>query len=370
MTKTSRLSWIDYARGIAIILVSYRHVFEGAKEAGIAVQQYDWLEYANIFLYSFRMPLFFIISGIFVSRSLQKRGIGKYIETRSRAILYPYFVWGTIQITLQIIFSRFTNGHPTLESYLYLFYLPREIAQFWYLYALFNVSVLYALSKYYLRLKPWHNISFGLVFFYISAYVYQEHIGIAFFFDIFHYYIFFALGDLVSTLMLDKKNHSYFESGRNLLLMLLLFAMGQTYFLVQNLSHSTAKYMYVEFYQPAIFLLIALVGCTFVIHVTFYLQKKNVMSWLTVLGRHSLYIYVAHVIVFSCVRIILFKGFGIDNVFVILISGIVSAQVVPLLMYRLAERWNIRWIFTLEERPTKKANSSANNLLAPERANQ
>ena len=120
-----------------------RDRFEGSKEAGIPVQQYDLLEYANIFFYSFRMPLFFIISGIFITRSLQKRGIGKYVETRARAILYPYFVWGTIQLTLQIIFTRYTNGHPTIDSYLHLFYLPREIAQFWYLYALFNVSVLY-----------------------------------------------------------------------------------------------------------------------------------------------------------------------------------------------------------------------------------
>ena len=64
--KASRLNWIDYARGIAIILVCYRHVYEGSKEAGIPVKDYNFLEYANISLYSFRMPLFFIISGLFI----------------------------------------------------------------------------------------------------------------------------------------------------------------------------------------------------------------------------------------------------------------------------------------------------------------
>lgn len=370
MTKTSRLSWIDYARGIAIILVSYRHVFEGSKESGIAVDQYSLLEYANIFFYSFRMPLFFIISGIFITRSLQKRGIGKYVETRARAILYPYFVWGIIQLSLQMIFTRFTNGHPTVSSYLHLFYLPREIAQFWYLYALFNVSVLYALSKYYFKLKAWHNIIIGIIFFYLSAYVYQEHINTAFGFDILHNYIFFAIGDLVSSYMLDKKHQSYFESGKNLLIMLLPFCLVQTYFLWQNINHSTAKYMYVEYYQPAVFLLIAIVGCAFIVHLTFFMQKKNVLSWLTILGRHSLYIYVAHVIAFSCVRIILNKGLGIDNVAVILISGIVSAQVIPLMLYKLAERLHMRWIFTLEEQPQPNTKLSKDNMLVPGRANQ
>ncbi|RYF80999.1 MAG: acyltransferase, partial [Chitinophagaceae bacterium] len=145
--KPARLSWMDYARGIAIILVAYRHVFEGAKEAGIAVQQYEFLEYFNIFFYSFRMPLFFIISGVFITRSLQKRGLKAYTENRARTVLYPYFVWGFLQLSLQMVFTRFTNGHPTAWSYFNLFYQPREIAQFWYLYALFNVSLLYALSK-------------------------------------------------------------------------------------------------------------------------------------------------------------------------------------------------------------------------------
>ena len=40
--KTSRLNWIDYARGIAIILICYRHVFEGSKEAGIPVMKNDF----------------------------------------------------------------------------------------------------------------------------------------------------------------------------------------------------------------------------------------------------------------------------------------------------------------------------------------
>src|ERR1700753_786954 len=116
MAKAERLTWIDYARGIAIILVLYRHVFEGLKESGLPVEKYMYLEYANIFFFSFRMPLFFIISGIFVSASLQKRGIKSFIGTKARTILYPYFLCSCLQITLQIVFSKYTNGHSTAQS--------------------------------------------------------------------------------------------------------------------------------------------------------------------------------------------------------------------------------------------------------------
>ena len=309
-----------------------------------------FLEYANISLYSFRMPLFFIISGLFIFRSLQKKGLKQYIEGRARTILYPYFLWGILQLTLQMIFAKYTNDHPTTSSYLNLLYQPRECAQFWYLYALFNVSVLYSFTKYFLKLPAIYNIFVGMVFFYLSALIYQQNIRTGFLFDILHYYIFFSIGDFVSSYLLDEKNRKYLESGKLLLFILVPFATGQVYFLTGNLNHSTPKYMHVEFYQPFIFLLIALTGCLFIINLTFYLQKRNSIKWLTVLGRNSLYIYVAHVIVFACVRIILNKLFGIQDVAIIMLSGMVSGLLVPVLLYRLAVRWNIRWIFTLEKK--------------------
>lgn len=365
--KLSRLSWIDYARGIAIILVCYRHVFEGSKEAGIHVGDYSFLEYANIFLYSFRMPLFFIISGIFIAKSLQKKGLKLYIENRSRTILYPYFLWGAIQLTLQIVFTKYTNGHPTVSSYLNLFYLPKEIAQFWYLYALFNVSWIYAVVKYFLKLKSVHNLFIGIIFFYTSSVFYQQNIQAGFVFDILHYYIFFAIGDFMSNFILDKENQKHFESGKNLLLLLIPFSIGQTYFLLQNLHHATSKYMFVEFYQPFVFLLIAIIGCSFIICLTFYLQRKNVVFWLTSLGKNSLYIYVMHVIVFASVRILLSKVFGVQNVAVILTSGILCGLLIPFFLYRLAVKLNLRFLFTLEK--SEDANNEkiirVNNSVSP-----
>lgn len=349
--KASRLNWIDYARGIAIMLVCYRHVYEGSKEAGIPVKDYNFLEYANISLYSFRMPLFFIISGLFLFKSLQKKGLKRYIEGRARTILYPYFLWGALQLTLQMFFTKYTNSHPTPSSYLDLFYQPRECAQFWYLYALFNVSVLYSFTKYFLKLPALYNIILGLVFFYLSSRIYQNNINAGFVSDILHYYIFFSIGDFLSGYLLDEKNQKYFGSGKFILLLLIPFGAGQVYFLLENLHHTTAKYMHVEFYQPFVFLLIALTGCVFVMNLCFYLQKKNTARWLTILGKNSLYIYVAHVIVFAFVRITLDKLLGIQNVAIILVSGIVSGLLVPVLLYRLAVHWNMRWIFTLENKP-------------------
>jgi fucose 4-O-acetylase-like acetyltransferase len=365
MMKPARLTWIDYARGIAIILVVYRHTFEGLKESGLPLDDYMFLEYANIFFFSFRMPLFFIISGIFVSGSLHKRGLGKFNETKARSILYPYFLWACLQIGLQMIFSNYTNGHPTAKIFLYLFYLPREIAQFWYLYALFNVAVLYVIVKVKLKLNSFQQIGLGIGLYYISAITYQHDIIIGFLSDIFHYYIFFAIGDAVSNYMLDRNNFKYFESRKLSLFFLLPFLGAQLYFLTENMNHASTKYMFVEYFQPLTFIVIALTGCVFIINLCFILQSKKILNWLPQLGKHSLYIYVAHVIVFASVRIMLRSVFGINNVLVLLFAGILAGLIVPVFLYKLSVKLNMRWLFTLEKdnKEVEDASNFKNPLL-------
>jgi len=73
--QKSRMPWVDYLRGIAIVLVVYRHSLIGIDRGGLLVPAA--LEKANMIFYSFRMPLFFILSGIFISGSLAKKVLEK-----------------------------------------------------------------------------------------------------------------------------------------------------------------------------------------------------------------------------------------------------------------------------------------------------
>lgn len=359
--KAKRQSWVDYAKGIAIILVLYRHVFEGIKNSGIDVSKYLFLEEWNIIFFSFRMPLFFIVSGIFVSSSFVKRGMGQFIKTKLRTILYPYFLWGIIQVTLQLIFSPYVNGRIDLYNYLDLLYLPREIEQFWYLYALFNVTILYVLLKYGLGLKPVYHLILGLAMFLLSAYFYRHNIIIGFVSDVLHYYIFIALGDVLSKYIRDKKNSRIFESWPLFLLLILPFVVSQLYFLYANIQYPGTKYQYVEYFDPLIFLPVAIIGCVFVISVSFILQKYSNAKWLEILGRHSLYIYVAHVIVAAGLRTILTRVFSITSVPILLVSGITVGLIVPVFLYKFAMRVNMQWIFTLENKRNSTVNVSVNS---------
>lgn len=366
-SKPGRLKWIDYARGIAIILVVYRHAFEGLKESGLDVFSHMYLEYANIFFFSFRMPLFFIVSGVFIVMSLRKRGLGKFVATKGKTILYPYFLWACIQLTIQLFFSAYTNGSPTAQTYLYLFYLPREIAHFWYLYALFNISVLYAFTVDVLKFRWPHNMVLGAILFALSIYTWQNDIVTGFVGDILHYYIFFAIGDAVSGFILDRDKSQLLGATKMILVLLIPFLAGQAYFLLANMDHAEAKYMYVEYYQPVAFLLIALTGCAFVISISFLLQRTNRLNWLSILGRHSLYIYVAHVIFFAATRIFLRNFFDIHNVPVLLFCGIIAGLIFPVLLFKISQKIGMWWLFSLEKetpsrRPVKLAATSSGQI--------
>ena len=209
-----RNDWIDYDRGLSIILVSFRHAFESVSNSGFNMQVYPYLEYINIFLFGFRMPLFFIASGIFITTSIQKHGLDKYLSNRFQTILHPLLVWGVIQISLQIILSNHTNTTTTPIYYLYLIIDPRETAQFWYLNALFFVGIIYSILKIKFKVKVWQQIVIGLLLYFFLALIRMKNLYFGFLMDIFQYYLFFALGDAIASFMLNPDRTKIFASRR------------------------------------------------------------------------------------------------------------------------------------------------------------
>lgn len=362
MEKNTRLNWIDYARGIAIILVVYRHFFEGLKRtpalkaAGVNVESHWLLEQANIFFYSFRMPLFFIVSGVFVGASLAKRGLNAFVGTKAKTILYPYFLWGVIQIGIQIFFSAFINSKKTAADFLYLLYSPREVEQFWYLLALFNTTVIFAFLKEKTRLKSIHQIAIGFALFIASALFSQYNIDLYFVNDIVHYYIFLAIGDELSHLIVRGSLRKFFSSWKSFFILIVPFCALQYYFLETNVAHRliSPKYLYVEYNQPVMYLIVSLVGCGFIITVSSLLEKYNAVKWLRVLGKHSLYIYVMHVIVFAATRVVLMRFFHLYNVYLLMLLCITAGVLVPVLFYRITNRMGMWYLFTLEKPRSKK----------------
>ena len=356
-----RYPWIDYARGICIILVCYRHIYGGVMTEENNLAEYPVLEYVNIFFFSFRMPLFFIVSGMFFRVSLGNKGAGNFINNRVQTILYPLLIWGVIHITLQLVFADYVNANRHPSDYFRLIYQPRSIEQFWYLNALFFVGVLYTIISAYAKFNFVRQLVLGVVLYAVAGYLHMNHIEAGFLTDIFFFYLFFAVGDAVSGLMLEPANFSKIASYKSLLLIAPLFIVLQHYFTYLNLSNNNDYY--VQNYQPSLFALSAIVGGGFVICISFLLQKSNKLRFLRVVGYHSLYIYVTNLMVTAATRVIMVKVFHVESVPVLLAIGTVAGIVIPIVFYNVMMKAGAWWLFTLRkparEKKAKKAGKSS-----------
>lgn len=348
-----RLEWVDYLRGIAILLIVYRHVLIGIQRGNIAVPQI--LVDANMIFYSFRMPLFFILSGIFIGKSMAKKPVGQLIGIKFEKLFYPYLIWAFIQITLQIALSSRTNSNRTLADYGYIFYQPRTLDQFWYLPALFNVTVLYILLKAKLRLSNGIQLGLGLVLYFISPY-FQSVSMVS---DWMAFYFFFALGDAISNLFFSNRVQKMFNNPAPLLLIIPLFIFAQKYYLEHDLGNFAvtnnahmSRPDYIHHIRDQIeFLFIALIGCLSMFILAFRLQSWKVLPFLRILGYHSLYIYVMHVIITAFTRLSLIVFFGITNPVVLLCISIFFGVTIPIMFYNLLIKDNILWfLFSYHKR--------------------
>ncbi|GAC1454615.1 MAG: acyltransferase family protein [Chitinophagaceae bacterium] len=348
--SSNRLAWIDYARGICIILVCYRHSFEGLKEAHLAVADYHLLQVLNVSFYSFRMPLFFIVSGLFVSRSLQKKGLGDYIRGRFSIVFYPLIIWGSLQITLQLLLKNYVNGKPVPFDYINLIIFPRNPTnnqQFWYLNALFFVGAFYAFFKAVLRFTLWHQMMLSLLLFSLAAYLGYNGISFYIFPDIFHFYIYFCIGDIISSFIFKKETTDILLSPKWLIASAVFCIIMQTIFTTINMNHLDDDYINVT--MPYLFLPISLSGCALMIQIAQILQKKDILKWLRVVGYHSLYIYLMHIMLIAAVRIVLLRVFHITYIPLIMFIAISLGVIIPVFVYNLCVRIGAWWLFSLKK---------------------
>jgi uncharacterized membrane protein YcfT len=126
----------------------------------------------------------------------------------------------------------------------------------------------------------------------------------------------------------------------------------------------------VQYKQPALFALTALAGGAFVIHVSFLLQRLDIFRFLRVIGYHSLYIYVMHLMITSTTRIVFVKVFDYYNIPVIMVISIIIGLVLPIILYNIAERAGAWWLFSLKKPAVMakkpREEQKANPAIAPE----
>jgi fucose 4-O-acetylase-like acetyltransferase len=146
--RPERAGWVDTARGLGIALVVFGHAQRGLITSG-AYSANPTGRTLDALIYAFHMPLFFLLSGLFVARSLAG-GRERFVRTRVTALAYPYLLWSMIQALLSMGAANVANHPITFGQLSRILWHP--VGQFWFLYALLLCQLVTMLPR---RLLIW-----------------------------------------------------------------------------------------------------------------------------------------------------------------------------------------------------------------------
>lgn len=94
--KNQRNVYLDIIKGVAIILVVFGHSIQYG--TGLSVNN-DYFQYPLfIFIYSFHMPLFMLISGFLFFGSVKRHSVKYNCRSKFTSLLIPIIAWNTINL--------------------------------------------------------------------------------------------------------------------------------------------------------------------------------------------------------------------------------------------------------------------------------
>ncbi|WP_108821338.1 acyltransferase family protein [Dysgonomonas sp. Marseille-P4361] len=313
--NTTRVEWVDLAKGITILLVVLGHVLRGLDSANLINDQATWNIDIDRIIYSFHMHLFMILSGLFFVKSIHKYEPIGLLKNKTKTVLYPYIVWSILHTAIEVVLSNFTNGNIQPDTLLTCVFIPR--AHFWFLFALFFINLINIIF-YTLFRSHWLILSsvMGGICYFLS-------LDLSIFTATFKFLLFFNIGIIVSTTIFDTKTVTILSKKKYLILSLLMFIIIQSL----NLSSSLTYYTVFKF-------IIAIISSLFCIIGSLVLSSymRNIFArGIKLLGENTMYIYIMHILITAGIRIFLIR-IDVTNVYIHVILGTIIGIVIPCLI--------------------------------------
>lgn len=318
----------DCARGIGIVLVVYGHVLLGLMNAGM-VPAHDWLVSSASAIYTFHMPLFFLLSGLHVERGL-RRGRQSFLTSKLRTIVYPYLLWSVIQGLVQWVMSANANHRFYLSDMTDILWNP--IGQFWFLYALFLCQLLVCLAG---------TRRLQLVLVAIVAYLLGRVFEANILTITLKYFLFFAAGIVLAGNLRAIVTRCATLRGVGVTFIGLCAAV----YMANKGANSGTDWALPELALGLRTLPAAVLGILLVCEIALLVSQDGERArLLRVLGIASMPIYLAHILAGSGTRIVLMH-FHVDNLYLQLCLGVIGGLAFPLALYFVAARLHLeKWL--------------------------
>lgn len=148
---------LDYLKGIGIVLVILGHSFAFTGFDLVNKEKYFIYYYIFNFIYSFHMPLFFIVAGFLSNKEYE---IKSFYISKIKRLLIPYIFINIIDYIPRYLFSNFVNNSSN-SLIRVVFY--SGVAT-WFVYTLFMIFLIFpVLDKFIFRRDKYHLFLYFLL---------------------------------------------------------------------------------------------------------------------------------------------------------------------------------------------------------------
>ncbi len=278
--KKPRDKTMDFAKGVAILCMVYAHIMT------------SWNSLDILYIYSFHMPLFVLISGYF----FKNESIHVMLKKKIKGIYIVYLGFGIAAILAGIWQNMYYKGQGIEENISYFItrtghlLIGYQTWIVWFLLSLFCTIIIFAITVKIAGKHTWLRWSLVMIESVGGWYLAMHTSFVPFYFDIaLASMIFFALG-------YEMKLHPQWREKDTANKKIALFMIAFIWLLG---VHNGRLDMVLEYYpQYPLCIIAAVAGCITVIYLSEHLSKIPILSDFVIFcGRNTLCILFVHNIV-------------------------------------------------------------------------
>jgi fucose 4-O-acetylase-like acetyltransferase len=320
ITSGIRSNVVDIVKGIAILLVVYGHTAQGLVHRG-------WwagtgASYSRTFIYSFHMPAFFFVAGLFVTGSIAKRGNKRFAVDKLKTILYPYVLFAIISAAIEPWIGRFKSGTKPFHWDVFLLNLADGEAS-WFLFVLFVCLMLALMAA---RTPAWLRFLAGALVGMTPAF------GPPIINDVLREFCFLAVGMWVGTRIYRLEQMSAEAAAAGFVLLAMFQAMAVYLYGALVLG----RWLYIVF---------GLTGTAGLFLLAKLLDKHRFGDGLAWVGRASLAVFLLSAFAQGATREILLRVFHTREFWLQLLLPTLFAAILPAIVWYQQDRWRVSWLF-------------------------
>jgi len=318
-----RVDWVDYAKGICIVMVVMMHSTLGVE---LAAGKQGFMHLAVEFARPFRMPDFFLISGLFLSRVIH-RDWRTYLDRKVVHFAYFYLLWVTIQLAFKAPGMAAEQGW----THVGMMYLQSFIEPFGTLWFIYLLPIFFVVTKATLRVP-------APLIWLVAAALEMAHIttGWTVIDEFASRFVYFYSGYLFADYVFALSDRARAKPPLTLA-GLAAWALVNGVLVFADLS-----------IRPGISLLLGFAGACAIIVTGTLLARANWLGALRYCGEHSIVIYLAFFLPMALTRIVLLHTGIIADIGLVSLIDTVAGVIGALAMWWGAKRIGLNFLF---ERP-------------------